>query len=176
MTNHIHNIFLAIDTSSDESKNRIPFYDDIGSVCDSLGYNCYLLHKEFTIGKVPPEKVNDIEVIRESRRLYDAVSNHMIPNSELVIAYMDIPSTDVGMMMGKAMRMRKPILRFYNSKNHEAVLESEGESLIPLNTASEKVIKEARRMRDSYVQFVLQFNNDEEALQLLKEELAKFFY
>lgn len=176
MTDQKHNIFLAIDTSSDESKGRIPFYDAIGEVCYSLGHNCYLLHKEFTIGEIPHEKVNDIEVRREASRLYDAVSNHMIPNAELMIAYLDIPSTDIGLMMGKAMRLRKPILRFYNSKNHEAVLKSEREGLMPLNEKSEKIIKEARNMRDSYAQFVLQFNNDEEALRLLKDELKKFFY
>ncbi len=159
-----HDILLAIDMSSDDSKKRIPFYDKVGQVCNKLGYSCYLPHKEFAIAS------NDMEVVR-CRQLYDRIQNQIMPNSRLIIAYMDIPSFDVGMMMGRAMKLRKPILRFYNKRNHEMIIQSESESLIPVGVGSRQMLGEIRRFRESYVQYSLQFEDDEDALSLLEKGL-----
>lgn len=108
-------VALAVDLSSDDSMARRPLYDAIGDLCDRLGHRAFRPY--VTLGF-------DAEYYAEPHEVYTTINRVVIPNVSLVLACLDLPSTDVGMMMEKANQIRKDVVYFFE-RGKEAVIKAD---------------------------------------------------
>ncbi len=154
-----YRVFLAIDLTEAESAKRIPFYEDIGRLCNKFGCPCYLPYRYFGIGPSKRPRIYEIQKMQEEI---------FKPQVELVIAYLDIESHDVGVMVAHAAQYMKDLVFLYNKKNKDRVKKF-------LNGGVFKVLRE--RTLHSYVCTTkkIEFETDEEALSLLEREIKRFF-
>ncbi|MCK4670038.1 MAG: hypothetical protein KAT43_02450 [Nanoarchaeota archaeon] len=98
-------ILLAHDLSQQGTRNKAMFYEAIGELCDRLGHKAFLPHK--FVGS--PEDKTELS----PRDTYVLTNDIMVPQVQLVLAYMGIPSPDVENISARAMDFEKPIIYFW---------------------------------------------------------------
>ncbi|MBI2109562.1 hypothetical protein HYT58_00115 [Candidatus Woesearchaeota archaeon] len=103
----IYPAVLAHDVTLDESRKFIPDYDAISRGCDKANRFCFVPYRYVGIGD------DDVPNL-DPREVYNLINEQAIPQSNLVLVFNVFPSTDVGMMMGRAQisgKLTIPIFR-----------------------------------------------------------------
>ncbi|MBI4450928.1 hypothetical protein HY642_03060 [Candidatus Woesearchaeota archaeon] len=100
-------VVLAHDLSQEQSREFFPAYDAIGRGCDAAGKGCFIPYRTFGIA-------ND-GLSREwpPHAIYALMNGEKIPAANLVIAFLGLPSMDVGAMVGCAKTWCKPIIEVH---------------------------------------------------------------
>jgi hypothetical protein len=189
-----YRIFLAYDLTQESSKEKISFYERIGELCDRMGYPAFLPHRTLGIGY--KEGITD-------RDVYVTCNEIIMPHVDLVIAYLGIPSADVGSMIGRAKLLGKDIIYLFERKLAREVvdgfkrnvayifhsteglksikiLSKEEDSLDAVYSFSspESMLKHIENLRKAEIHFpfaVIKFDREEEALEFLEKEIDDFF-
>ncbi len=118
------------------------FYEEIGLLCEEIGLQAYVPHKQ-------TDPVNNPDISPSG--VFDQ-DEYQVRNSNLVIAYLGVPSFGVGMELGFAVTNKIPIILLYEA----------GERISRLPRGIPTVIAE------------IQFHDHEDALNQLKNILTKW--
>jgi hypothetical protein len=164
-----YRIFLAYDITQKISEEKIPFYEKIGKLCDKMGYPAFLPHRTLGIGY--KEGVTDNDV-------YVTCNEIIMPHVDLVIAYLGIPSVDVGVMIGRAKSLGKDIIYLFERKFTREVIDGFKINVGYIFRSPETMLKYIEILRKMEMHFpfaVIKFDREEEALELLEKEIDDFF-
>jgi hypothetical protein len=143
-----YKIFVAYDLTQEISKEKLQFYEKIGEVCEKAGYRAFLPHRVLGIGYEGTASPEDVYLTCSKGIAY----------ADLIIAYVGIISTDVGVMIAMAERWGKDIIYLYEKG---AKLDFDPRrGLGPLSLPPFAVIE---------------FDKEEEALKLLEEKIKDYF-
>lgn len=105
-----HDVVLACAFEECERGNeRFDLYDRIGKVVEGLGKRPFLPHREIGLDWVPG-------------KVYSIPNSIVIPTSDVVLAYLGLPSTAAGIMLGSAVQNGIPIIYlFENERDFESL-------------------------------------------------------
>lgn len=103
-----YDIFLAHDIDDPEQGGmKRPLYDAIGDLCQRLGHKAAIPYR-FVGFEGDPAAV-------DPRGTFLLINDLLIPQARLVLCYLGINSTSVGVMDGRAKLLKKDIIYFYEA-------------------------------------------------------------
>ncbi|MBW3010902.1 hypothetical protein KY326_01645 [Candidatus Woesearchaeota archaeon] len=110
-----YDIFFAQDITQRPDKTTALLYEGIEDTCRKTGHQAFVPSKSVGF----PGDEHELQ----PRDSYVLINDIMIPNTKVVLAYIGLQSTDVGMMMGRTIRAKKPMIYICEEENEKNVLE-----------------------------------------------------
>ncbi len=148
---------LAHCIDSEESKQKALFYDSIAAAVERAGHSCFVPYKHVGWPGDPDEK--------DPRNTYVLINDVMIPSADLVIVYLGIPSTSLGMMLGSVLSTGRNALYLVE---RDAPLEPKVDALVH-HDPKLGIHKDYRKVG------VIEFDSEDQAVQELEGAVRSHF-
>ncbi len=140
-------------------EKRFDFYDSLGEAASRLGKRMFLPHRHIDL-EWPPEKILGIMAI-------------VIPSADLVVSYLGINSTTVGIMNGEANHSGIPISYIYEKEEDLGNLEVTMAGMDTGGRMKTKIINPGFR---GEVFDLIEFGDDDrEGIRKLEHSLRRFY-
>ena len=174
-----YDVFILHDIDSKQTRERIPLYNEIGSLCERLGHKAFIPYRFVGFPDDPKEM--------RPRDTYVLINDIMLPQVSLVIADIGVNSISAGMIDGHAKSLGKDQIYFYERGTRLETVKEVSEMFIGLpEEARQEVFNQPRILfhRDHAlgslykypkIKALIEFDSQQELLRRMEETLRSYF-